>query len=266
MVKIYYLAGLLLFITFSSCRNSPDDLGQASIFLDEYSPENNLQIGDAVNAEVERIYSLLSADAAPEAMEYLEKMLNLVINTPAFSQRLVYDWHISVIRDENVSTAFVLPNGHLYLSIDLLKFLETESQLLSLLAHELSYAESGRASLLLEDEFGKQALGDIILDNGKADVAAMAAAFASLSYDKNAVATADEFSVEVLCPFVYEPRGIVKILEKATENPAAAPAWLTLRPHEDTTERIERMNENAAPCGLDGVKNRAEYTAFLEML
>ena len=36
-----------------------------------------------------------------------------------------------------------------------------------------------------------------------------------------------------------------------------------MRPAEDNEERIDRINIMADECGLDGVKNEAEYRAFL---
>ena len=209
------------------------------------------------------MYPTLSPDEAPEAAQYLQKMLDIVVTTPTFTSRTIYDWQISIIPDDNKSSSFALPNGHLYIHSGLLRYLETESQLISLLAHEFSYIENGMAVLLLETKFNKRELGDIILDNGIADVEAMAAVFPTLSYGNAEVEEADKFSVEVLCPFVYEARGIVKIIEKSEETPDETLEWLEMRPAEDNEERIDRINIMADECGLDGVKNEAEYRAFL---
>ena len=260
---------LLLFLSvlFSSCREDNMQV-IAQLNLDEYGTEHNLIIGNALEAEIENLYTADLGATDSTAAAYLEKMLLLVINTPDVTTREVYDYKISVIDDDSRSSSFILPNGHLYIYSGLLRFLETESQLLSLLAHEIYYAESGAATLLIEEasDFEKKDLGDILLDNGRADIAGMAAAYPTLTYGESDTETADDFSVRVLCPFVYEPRGIVKIIQKAQSPDQQMPEWFELRPAENMSGRIQRMNENAEPCGLDGVKNAAEYQAFLQRL
>ncbi len=259
--KILFVSILFSFL-FTACRDeSPGDIGV--IALDEYTPEDNMMIGDAVDAEFKLLYPVLSPDEFPAATQYLEEMLNIVITTPNFTSRTVYNWQISIISDDSKTTAFALPNGHLYIHTGLLRYLESESQLISLLAHEFAYVEKGLATLLLEKEFSKQELGDITLENGLADVSAMAEVFPTLAYDKRDVELADKFSVDVLCPFVYEARGTVKIIEKSEEFPEETLGWLSMRPSEDNEERIYRINIMAEECGLDGVKNEEEYRAFL---
>lgn len=261
MTNRLFFFSILFSLFLTSCRDGASVVG--SISLDEYSPEHNIVIGNAVDASVNLSYTTLSPDEAPEAAEYLQKMLNIVTTTPEFTTRTVYNWEISIVVDDSRRTAFALPNGHLYIYSGLLRYLETESQLLSLLAHELAYVEKGLATLLLEKEFGSKELGDIVLDNGFADVAAMAEVFPTLSYKNEDVKEADKFSVEVLCPFVYEPRGIVKIIQKSQQFPDEILEWLVIRPTEDNVGRINKINFLAQECGLDGTKNEEEYLAFL---
>jgi hypothetical protein len=259
--KLFFLSVLFSISSLTACRDEAPVIG--SISLDEYNPEHNILIGDAVDQEAKLIYPTLSIEEAPEATQYLKDMLSIVITTPAFTNRILYNWQVSIIPDDSKTNAFALPNGHLYIHSGLLRYLETESQLISLLAHEFTYVEKGMATLLLENEFGSKKLGDIILNNGQADVGAMAEVFPTLAYGEVAVETADEFSVEVLCPFVYEARGIVKIIEKSEEFPDETLEWLEMRPAENNEERIDRINIMADECGLDGVKNAEEYRAFL---
>lgn len=257
--------GLVLSLMISSCKPE-EPLSVSSISLDEYTPEHNLTIGNAIDAKVAQLYPSLSAEEAPEVMEYLNQMFDILINTSAITQRETYDWRISVLTDSTQSTAFALPNGHIYVYAGLLRFLESESQLLSLLAHEMTYIEQGEATQILDDKFGAQELGDIILDNGKADIDAIARSLPTIEIDQDRVLAADAYSVEILCPFVYEPRGIVKIINKAREDWTVAPDWFAFRAVDDIIGRINTMNRLGDACGLDGVKNESEYEAFLEDL
>ncbi len=261
MTNKFFLTSIFFSLLLTACRDEAPTIG--SISLDEYTPEHNLQIGNALDDEAKLIYPTLSAAEAPEATAYLQDMLDIVVTTSPFTSRTVYDWQISIIDDNSQTTSFALPNGHLYIYSGLLKYLESESQLISLLAHELAYVEKGMSTALLESKFSSKELGDIILGNGQADTRKMAEVFPTSAYEKEDVQTADEFSVEVLCPFVYEPRGIVKIIEKSQQFPDETLEWLEMRPAEDNEERIDRINLMADECGLDGVKNAEEYRAFL---
>ena len=260
MTNKFFFLCILSSLLFTACREDIPIV--SSISLDEYTPEHNITIGNAVDSEAKLLYPILSSAEAPEATQYLQEMLNIVITTPTFTSRTIYDWQISIISDDSQTSSFVLPNGHLYIYSGLLKYLETESQLISLLAHEFAYVEKGMATLLLEKKFSKKELGDITLDN-QVDLKAMAEVISTSAYDKEDVEIADEFSVEVLCPFVYEARGIVKIIEKSEEFPEASLEWLAMRPADDNEERIDRINIMADECGLDGVKNAEEYRTFL---
>jgi len=265
MTNKFLFASILTLFLFSSCRKN-DGLVISSLSLDEYTPAHNMTIGNAVEAELTFNVPPLTTEDAPEAYEYLQSMLNLVLTTSTFKERETYDWQVVIVPDDNTTATFALPNGHLYIYSGLLKYIETESQLLSLLAHELAYVDKGYVTLLLDSKFGKKDLGDIILDNENADPKKIADAFPTLPYAKEKVREADEFSVEVLCPFVYEPRGIVKMIEKALENPEITLDWIEMRPADNLTQRRLRINAMSDPCGLDGVKNEAEYTRFLETL
>lgn len=256
------LLGLLLMFSLGACRKTPVPV-VGSLYLDAYNTEQNLAIGNAIDFHAQSIYTSISEQEKPEAISYIQSILDLLVNTPALTNRNTYNWQISILPDTSKSTAFTLPNGHIYIYTGLLKYLETESQLLSLLAHEMTYAEKGLATLILEEEFGKKDLGDIVLDNGKADTEAMAIAFEDFSYPTNNVLAADDFSVELLCPFMYEPRGLVSIFEKAISDNENIPLWFSLRLVENLSERISRMNEKAVSCGMDGVQNAEAYQAFL---
>lgn len=256
----------VLVLLSSACKKETPDPVIAILVVDEYTPERNLIIGNAIDAEIQNIYPTLSSSEKPEAMEYINKMLNILINTPTITNRLELDWEISIIPDTLQTTAFTLPNGHIYVSSGLLMYMETESQLLSLLAHEIAYAEKGFTTLQLDNEFGGEALGDILLDNGKANLFEMATELPNLVYEESTVLAADEFSVEVLCPFLYEPRGIVKIVEKSMSNPSQTISWLDSKNVQDKAFRISSMNALAQLCGLDGAKNKIAYQEFLEDL
>lgn len=262
MTKQYTFFALFLLISLCSCGDDEKVIG--SLALDEYTPENNLIIGRAIDAEANNIYNVVTTEEASEVVEYINQIFDLVINTSTIRNREIYDWQISLIADTTQTTVFSVPNGHIYIYSGLLNFLETESQLLALLAHETYYIDEGVGTTYLESVFSKTQLGDIILQNGAADVVAMAAELPSIKFSPNSVEAADQFSVELLCPYVYEPRGLVKILEKTTLEGVETPDWLIMRPADDISVRMETLNQMAEPCGLDGVKNEARYQEFLQ--
>lgn len=54
-----------------------------------------------------------------------------------------HDWSVSVINDESVMNAFVMPSGNIFVFSGLLKMVDNDDQLGMILAHEISHAILG---------------------------------------------------------------------------------------------------------------------------
>ncbi len=258
MKKLIFPVLTSFLLLLSACNQAPDKI--ISINPDELTTEDQVKIGEAFQLALESNTSeitLLDKADYPAAYAYVEQLFNTMLNTAQVQRRMDFDWSVSIIHDDEVRTAFFLPGGHFYVYTGLLKYLDTESELLGVIGHEIYYVDSDLLIERVKQEFGGVTLGDILLENPVPELPKYAVAVPHLIFDEEKVTKADAFAVDMICPFLYEPSGIKKILEKA-ENEELPPLWLTSRQAKYET-RLQLLAVEAAACGLPGVDNEEKY-------
>ena len=262
LLTIYYT---LLVMVFFSCKKTPEKI--ISISPSEFSEEEQIKIGSAfLNAIYQNAttFPVLQKEDHQEAYDYLSVLYHTVLNTAQVENRRSYDWDIVVIKDDEIRTAFFLPGGHLCLYTGLLKYLESESQLLGVIGHELYYADTELMVKTMKEEFGGTLLGDILLDKAVPELPELSAQLPFLSMAEEAVIQADSFFIDLICPFQYGPLGIREIISKS-EGSGSEVQWLVNR-HVDRSFRVEEIGRHSSECGLPGVSNKGAYRRFKEEL
>lgn len=232
--------------------------------------ELSISIGDALQTQLnkpESEFELLPRSGNDEIYEYLDWRLNTAIftNPVAVVNRNNFEWTVDVIVNDMSANAFTFPGGHLYVTTGLLKFLESENQLLSLFSHEIAYADQYYAALALLDEFGGTSIGDIDLNKAdENDLSVMVETMSTWTYDESIVLDADKFSISVLCPFNYDSGGMIDIINK-TQTDGVELDWMSFK-HADIDTRSAQIEALTFDCGFNGVTNTQEYQDFLELL
>lgn len=257
VVKLLVLALALS----SSCSKTPDKI--ISINPNELTAEDQVKIGEAFQLALENNpddFNTLDSLDFPEANAYVSRLFYTMLNTAQVQHRQDFDWSVHILHNDDVRTAFFLPGGHFYVYTGLLKFLDSESELLGVIGHELYYVDSDILVDRIRQQYGGIVLGDILLENEVHELPKYAAAMPYLDFESEKVTEADSFSVDLICPFLYEPSGLRKILEKAGLEDKK-PLWLQARPAKLET-RIELLNELTTACGLPGVSNEENYLKF----
>ena len=223
----YLISALALF---TACTKTPDKV--ISINPNELTTADQVKIGEAFQLALEtnaNKFPILAAAAYPAANDYVSTMFYTMLNTAEVQHRKAYNWSVHIVQNDEMRTAFFLPGGHFYIYTGLLKYLDTESELLGVIGHELYYVDSDLLVERMRQEFGGIILGDILLENPVSNLSEYAAVMPLLDFDEEKVTQADAFAVQLICPFLYEASGIKKILEKS-ENEELKPLWLETRP------------------------------------
>ena len=246
---------------FTSCNKTPDKI--ISINPNELTTADQVKIGEAFQLTLESNpdeFPILDEVAYPEANAYVSTLFYTMLNTAQVQHRQDYNWSVHILHNDDLRTAFFLPGGHFYIYTGLLKFLDTESELLGVIGHELFYADSDLLVDRMRQAFGGITLGDILLENPVPALPEYTEEMPLLAFSEEQVTDADAFAVQLICPFLYEPSGIKKILEKA-EAQGVKPLWLETRPAKFET-RLQLLAEETAACGLPGVSNEGIYQKF----
>jgi predicted Zn-dependent protease len=194
----------------------------------------------------------------PELVDYLSSLgMRLVRANPAARQ----DFEFFAMRD-SVVNAFALPGGFVGVNTGLLTLVDSESELASVLAHEIAHVSQRHMARMLGQEQQMQMpvlaalAAAILLGHAHPDLTAGAltaaqagAAQTQLSYSRDFEREADRIGLRTLEAAGFDPRAMATVFEKlqrATRlsEDATLPGWL--RTHPMTVERIADAQNRAA--------------------
>lgn len=217
---------------------------------EELSPQMERKLGEQVMQNIQRDSDYLSD---PTVMEYLNNFGNTLLSaTPDARGDAGYDFLFFAVRDP-VLNAFALPGGFIGLHSGLIIAAQSESELASVLAHEIGHVSQRHIARMI----GNQRQGSLLPMAGLL-IAALAArsspdlaiaammggtgiaASRQLSFTRDAEREADRVGLQILRGAGFEAGGMVNFfgrLQAASRNVNdKAPSYL--RTHPVTTERI----------------------------
>ncbi|MEM9820176.1 MAG: M48 family metalloprotease [Bacteroidota bacterium] len=246
------LLGLCLLMACSK----EDDTPIARINLESFSPEDQSTIGqtlaETVVNDAANFPQLNLANPNDQAVleNYLNRLIQTVAITAPVANRNFYNWEITIVHDDEDRNLFATPGGHFFIYTGLLKFLESESELIAILAHEMRYVDQNLLIEGLKSEFGGNTLGDIVLGKQISDINNMALWLRDVSFSELDVLESDAFAIDVLCPFRYYIGGLKDVVQRVKDNTEADVAWMDKRP--SAINRLDEMEVLLSNCGNFG--------------
>jgi predicted Zn-dependent protease len=229
------------------------DLGSAGDVV--LSAQAERRIGEGVMRDIRHEPDYLDD---PEIADYLNALgSRLVRANPAARE----DFQFFAMHD-NVVNAFALPGGFIGVNTGLITLADTESELASVLAHEVAHVSQRHIARGLGQEQQMQLpvlaaiAAAVLLSRAHPDLAsgAMVAAQAgavqtSLAYSREFEREADRIGLETLESAGFDPRAMAAFFEKLqrstrVSDDTAVPGWL--RTHPMTVERIADAQNKAA--------------------
>lgn len=253
---------------FSSCQE--EEAVIAAKNQEEFSSQDQNTIGarlvDQVREDDHNFPVFTSDNTAfnEELTVYLTRLLQTAaISTPVIN-RNSFDWSVTVI-DAPDMHIFTAPGGHFFVYTGLLKALNSEAELLALMAHELKYTDDSKTILSLKNEFGGVAMGDILLGNPVSSIDNMALWLRDLSYSEEEVLEADQYALDVICPYLYDHEGLRSAIMRLDNIPEQTVDWLVRRP--GTVKRLEQLSGEPSPgCGSNESDFADRYQAMVAKL
>ncbi len=216
------------------------------------------QLGDRIARELYRDPDYLED---PVLDEYIQRLWAPLVKaafargelSPDLQER--FAWRILLGRDRSVN-AFALPGGYLGVHLGLIAVVNSNDELASVLAHELSHVTQRHIARSMDEQskmtpwvIGSMILGALAISkNPQAAqgliVGGQAAAVQSqLSYSRDMEREADRVGFGVLSDAGYDPQGFVGMFNKLQQSAGVNDngAYPYLRSHPLTTERIADM-------------------------
>ena len=209
-------------------------------------------------------FPIVNANAYPEAYAYLNSLHKSVITTEQVTARNKFRWEIFPINNQDEAFAFTVPGGKFYISTKLLKFLNSESELMAIMASELYYTDRDYLTTNIKEEFGGVMLGDILFGYEVPEIKEIAIYLKDLTISPEIVELADLTALEILCPFNYNIESLSALIDRSYNNYDSI-SWIRQRPRSDSWRAI--LDNKANACTTSNGENfRSRYEKFKSWL
>ena len=245
--------GLLL----AACTASPPALEPQASLPAPIKPAETSDMSPAVLREHQRIlaaYGGVYNDPKLQAM--IEQTVERLV---AASERPDLHYKVTMLNSQSIN-AFALPTGQLYVTRGLVALANDESELASVLAHEMGHVVARHAAI--REEQAKQAalvgrvVTDVISDPEVGALALAKSKLALASFSRSQEFEADAIGIGIAARAGYDPYGAVRFLTSMEHNSALKPQQNSSAPidprapdflssHPATPERIGNAVANA---------------------
>ncbi len=220
------------------------------------SPQLERRIGESIMREIR--FREPSYVDDPELSDYLGTLGGRLTQSAAGVR---YDFEFFAVRDPSIN-AFALPGGFVGVHTGLISASETESEVASVLAHEVAHVTQRHIARMLGQQQQMQLsvlaalAAAILLGRSNPDLAAGAvvasqagAIQAQLAYSRDYEREADRIGMQALEAAGFDPRAMAGFFEKMqrgtrVSDDGSLPGYL--RTHPVTTERIADAQNRAA--------------------
>ena len=184
------------------------------------SPQEEIQLGlDGRDYMIQQSGGLLNDE---QSQNYIKSLGHKIVNNSDASKTpYKYDFHI--LADPNTVNAFALPGGQIFITVGLLKRLDSEDQVAGVLGHEIGHVVARHSA----EQMAKQNLTQGLVgaaavaggDYTSAQYAQMIGNMVNLKYGRSDELEADELGVRFMYQSGYNPEsliGVMKVLEQAS--------------------------------------------------
>lgn len=232
---------------FSSCSKNGGGFNLFTI-------QDDKDLGQMLVAEIDSNpseYPLLDESQYPQAYEYIRSLRDTVLSSGEVTYKDEFDWDVHIIQDDSTLNAFCAPGGYIYVYTGLIKYLDSEDELLGVMGHEMAHADRRHSTEQLTKAYGISTLFDILLGNNQGTLTDIAQGLIGLSFSRKDESEADEYSVIYLCPTTYNAAGAAGFFQKIEASGASnPPEFLSTHPNPDN--RIAAILEKDSILGCSG--------------
>jgi beta-barrel assembly-enhancing protease len=234
-------------------------LPHASAGFNLFSPEQDIQLGEASAEEIRRQMVVLR-DKRTEA--YVQRLGERVAaRAPGYK----FPYKFVVVASPEVN-AFALPGGYVFVNEGAIEAARTEGELAGVLAHEIAHVSLRHGTTQASRAYlARTALGFIntVTSVGLGDFWHMAAAACGaganryfLRSNRAAELQADAEGARLLAEAGYDPRDMANFFERLDEREGEREAAATGSDHPDPASRVEAIGKVVASLGQPATRTR----------
>lgn len=232
-----------------------------------FSLEQDAQFGAQLSAQIDQNpskYPVLSESEYPEAYQHIRRIVRTIMNSGEVEHRDQFAWQVKIIQDDATLNAFCAPGGYIYVYTGLIKYLDDESQLAGVMAHEIAHADLRHSTRQMTLRHGQKMLTEMLAGGSQDQLAQMALGLSSLGYSREHETEADLASVRYLCGTEYDSRGTAGFFEKLEAGGSGSRQPEFLSTHPAPANRVREIHEEHAEMGCALGKTFDERYASLK--
>jgi len=260
-------------LVLAACTAAPPSLAPQASLPEPAKPAEVAEMSPAALREHQRIlaaYGGVYND--PRLQGMVEQTVERLV---AASERSDLHYKVTMLNSQSIN-AFALPSGQLYVTRSLVALANDESELASVLAHEMGHVIARHAAI--REEQAKQAalvgrvVSDVISDPEVGALALAKSKLALASFSRAQEFEADAIGIGIAARAGYDPYGAVRFLTSMEHNSELKPqqsgaidprAPDFLSSHPATPERVSNALANARQYSGPGTAGGRDKVAYL---
>ncbi|MGA2313378.1 MAG: M48 family metalloprotease [Xanthobacteraceae bacterium] len=260
-------------LVLAACTAAPPSLAPQASLPEPAKPAEVAEMSPAALREHQRIlaaYGGVYND--PRLQGMVEQTVERLV---AASERSDLHYKVTMLNSQSIN-AFALPSGQLYVTRSLVALANDESELASVLAHEMGHVIARHAAI--REEQAKQAalvgrvVSDVISDPEVGALALAKSKLALASFSRAQEFEADAIGIGIAARAGYDPYGAVRFLTSMQHNSELKPqqsgaidprAPDFLSSHPATPERVSNALANARQYSGPGTAGGRDKVAYL---
>lgn len=276
-MRLHYLLALILLVVPAALAEGLPELGEVS--QAGFSSSQERQLGESIMREIRADPSYYD-DA--EAADYINNLGNRLVTRGSDTRR---DFEFFLIQDNQIN-AFALPGGFIGVNTGLLLSAQGESEVASVIAHEIAHVTQHHIARLITQQKQSQLMSlaalavAILAARSNSDVAGAASAFgqagvvqSQLNFTRGNEQEADRIGLQILERSGYDPHAMPTFferLQRATRlYEGGAPSYLRTHPltYEriaDVQNRVQNLPYRQVPDSLEFQLIRAKLKASFD--
>ncbi|MDQ1265828.1 MAG: beta-barrel assembly-enhancing protease [Bacteroidota bacterium] len=241
-LKIFPAAAFIFLLSFLSCSDGSTN----PLDLNLFSTSDDVQLGSQLDSQIianSQEYPILNQSAAGN---YVQNIANEIANSPDINYRGVFAYQVRIIADDKTINAFATPGGFVYVYTGLLKFIDNEATLASIIGHEIAHAECRHATKRMTKIYGINLLLGLILGDNPSQLATISAnlltGLALLKNSRDDEYQSDTKSFQYLQSTMWYPGAGKYFFDKIKQNESSGILDELLSTHPLSQERIDSLN------------------------
>jgi predicted Zn-dependent protease len=228
------------------------------------SPQQEVAMGLQAAPQMAEQYGGLTRDANAQAL--VEGVCRKLAALPNVRES-GYPFEFHVLADEKTINAFALPGGQTFITLALLRRLDSEGQIAGVMGHEIAHVLARHsAERMAKQELTQGLSGAAVLATydpsnprsmGTAQVAMMIGNLVTMKFGRDDELESDNLGVRFMAEAGYDPRGMVRVMEvlASAGGGSRQPEFFSTHPNPDNRiarikAAIDKLYPNGVPQGL----------------